>query len=192
MKKSWVMDDSDFAVMAIAITVVLALIAWIVKASTLRGSVYREWSTRVDKSIAGLDEFAYKTLHDIFSVIRPWLDTNRHFWPEGPLPDPFSLSDLISKYARALRFRERLEKDIERLMRVGPFAVLALVLGIVSVVLFALRGVGILDSHSVIVTGYAVSAAAGSGLLAALGSYVILHHRLTSVELLAAEGVPRA
>ena len=208
------MGEVDFAILGIAITLALALGGAIYKTSMLRGTVHREWSKRVDQSIAGLEELALRKLREIYRIIDPWLSSDRklseihrlteawfgqdsdssgrEFWPDGPLPDPFSLSDLISGYSRALRFRNRIEKDIACLMRIGPMFVVMLSLGFAAVVLAALDGVGIVDSQVLALIGYIIGACSLIGIVLALGSYVVLLHRLTSIEVLASEAESRA
>jgi len=74
------------------------------------------------------------------------------------------------------------------MMWVGPITTVALALGLIPMAIVTLLGVGVLEDGLFIVLAYSTGAVALFGTVLALGSFVVLRHRVTSVEVLAGKG----
>lgn len=182
------MNGSGLAILAITIPIMIAIGGGIFKVASLRGSVHREWALKIDQLLSGVDEYAIRQLRKVYENIGSWLTSGRGFWPDGPPPSPDALDSLVGNYSRAVRYRNRLERDIRYLMWVGPIGIAALTIGLVPLLLASLKGAGRLESGIYSTVLSVTSGVAIVGVVVALGSYVALHHRLTSVEVLVVTG----
>ena len=182
------MAGSPAATLAVAVPVAIALIGGIVKAAGLRGEVHREWGSRIGDLTAGVDEFAFQQLRNVYKRIGPWLYTGQGFWPAGPPPNPNDLAGLIAKYTRAIRFKSRLSRDVTVLMWVGPITIVSLAVGLAATVAISLHRIHLVEMTRAAEIGYGLAIGCAAGAIACLGAYVVLRHRLTSVALLADKG----
>ena len=176
------MDNSDLTLAGIAITVLMGLGAAIYKASSMRGNIHREWSQRVDTTIAGLEELALTQLYAIRGELDQWAHRAEEYWPEGFLPNPFSLSSLVRRYEKSLRYRQRMEPDLKKLMAIGPAFLIALVMAFVAVVLMSVYHLDVAQLRTIQWLGYVLAAVAFTTLIIALIAYSTIQHRMTSAE----------
>ena len=157
------------------------------QAVTLRASIHREWVDRKDRCFVGLDESALTALYSIHAQVSRYLEPGKEFWPKGPPLDPATLKNLVDDFSRALRWKSRMQLDIERLLRIGPLLVVAFTLGIVAVGLVFLSQAWTPQNGMLAVVGYALFATTLIVLAGIYGCYVFFRHRLASTEILASE-----
>lgn len=188
------MDETDIGLVGISVTALIAVCAAIFKTATLRSRISREWSPRVYTCMAGLDELSLQAISDLYNQIQKNFSTitDKDIWPDGPPIDPLSLRQPIEVYTRALRFRTRLEKDVTRLMRIGPILVASLSVFAVSIALITLNTIDILASHTLLIIGYYLGSISFLLTTVSVCAYVILQHRLASVEVLSYGGLSDA
>ncbi len=188
------MDQSAIAVLRITIPIMIAIGAAIYKTATLRSRISREWHRRVYTCSAGLDELAVTVLYELYHRIgdKLNLDQTSDSWPGSPPLDPSSLQDLIAQYARALKFKSRMESDYTRLMRIGPTMILALSMLLLVTVLVSLDPIGVQLPREVSVLVYGFGGVALLIVALSLFGYVFLQHRLTNAEILSRDDLADA
>ena len=186
------MDDNT--VILVTVPVLIAIVPGIFRMATLRTRVSREWSHRVDVCISGLDELALQALYDLHARIEEGFDQrlSKDTWPDGPPLDPSSLKSYIDRYAKALKFKNRLLSDIKWLRNIGPTMVIALAVGAVGVSLLFIDATRIWRLDHVATLGYLLGLLALSMTIVGLIGYTYLCHRLANTEHLAREGVTDA
>lgn len=186
------MDNNTVAI--IAITILIAIVPGIFRMATLRTRVSREWSHRVDVCISGLDELALQALYDLHGRIEEGFDQrlSKDTWPDGPPLDPSSLKSYIDRYAKALKFKNRLLSDIRWLRTIGPTMVIALAVGAVGVSIVFIDATKVWRLDHIATVGYVLGILALLMTIVGLIGYTFLCHRLANTEHLAREGVTNA
>ena len=159
------------------------------RAATLRASIHREWVDHKNRCIVGLDDVAWNALFAIHAQVGGYLEPEKEFWPKGPPLDPAALQTLVDEFSRALRWKNRIQMDVDRLLSIGLLLVVAFGLGMVAVGFVLLSHAWSPQNLTLAVIGYFLFAIALTALAVIYGLYVFLRHRLTNTEILASEGI---
>lgn len=180
-------SENRIAIIGIAVMFFVAVGSGIFKATNYRLQVYREWKPyRVGSVIAGLDEFAMSIIIELQKRTSYEFSnrTSEEFWPSGPPPDPASFKYLVSEYARAMKYRDCIEDDVERLMNVGLGFVFTLTGLAVGALLVTIHFTEIVESTAILTAGYYVSGTSIAAIIAMLVFHMLLQNRLANAEMM--------
>jgi len=189
------MDEYKVTVIGIAITILAGSILGIFRGAKYRSQIYREWMPqRADRIIAGLDELAIDVINELHRIIQAdyGYTSTGEFWPSGPPPNPSHFRDMVDKYERALRYKEKIKSDITLLMNLGHALVGSLSLMATGALMVIFHYSLDLKGTSTAIIGYAFGALAFTTIILALIFHVFLNNRLTNAEVLSDERVQDA
>lgn len=172
-------------VVGIGLAALIALSGALWKAASLRGDVNRNWSRRAGAATAALTDRAIDELQALRRET-DWLLGNPD--EENPLVlttvDPMPLvrrAEAVANYSGA---RDRIEHNLERLLRVAPLLIPALIVLIASVAMLTLYYADIAHYRGVRIAGLGALGLGGLPSGALFGIYLLAQHRLSGAELL--------
>lgn len=189
------MDEYKVAVIGIAITILAGSILGIFRGAKYRSQIYREWMPqRADRIIAGLDELAIDIINELHRTIQAdyGYTSVGDFWPVGPPPNPSHFREMVDKYERALKYKDKIKSDIKLLMNLGHTLVGSLSMMAIGALMVIFHYSLDLKGASTASIGYALGALAFASIVLALVVHVFLNNRLTNAEVLSDERVQDA
>lgn len=179
-------EAGQVGVVAAGIAALGGLVPAIGKAANLRGDANSKWSSRVDLAVVALDEKTVaelRQLRDETDVVLPPADAP--FDPAQAIVDPSPLSTRVERTAKYYRARVRMERDLDRLRRLGRAFMASLSMLAVSVVLLVVYYAELLDWDWTRWIGVGMGAVGAIALLATGAVYVVCVERLSGAEILA-------
>lgn len=180
------LDGDQLTVVGIGVGVLLVLIPAIFKAGSLRGDANNKWSSRRDLAVVALDEktvVELRNLRDETNTVLPPVDAP--FDPAQAIVDPSPLSERVERTAKYYRARVGMERDLDRLRRLGRVFVASLSMLAVATVLLTVYYSELLDWKSLQWAGVGVGGVGLTTFIVAGVVYILCEDRLSGAEILA-------
>lgn len=177
------MDEVQFPLLIIAVSLAVALGTGIFKLAGLRARVHEKWSGQVGVTKGGLEAIATRELYSIYSHVRMNLDADEQFRRDQMPFQPFVLDDKVRQYAQSIRHWRNIDKRIAQLLWIGPILIALLSFAYGPTLLLGLYALGQLQSGVVQLVGIAFGIGVVVLLASVLVAYTILEHRLTTAQI---------
>lgn len=182
-------DAGQIAVVAIGVTALLALGPAIFKAANLRGDVNNKWSSRVDLAVVALDEKTVVELRELRDEINEVLpEPDAPFDPAQAIVDPAPLSARVERTAEYYERRVGMERNLDRVRRLGRVFVTSLSMIAVGVVPLTVYYSDLLEWEWMRWAGLALLGVGLVALISAATVYIVCVDRLSGAEILADTG----
>ena len=176
------------AILGFAAAFLLPAIGALWKAASLRADMFEKWNVRVSLAHNGLSEKAARELLRIQELLSEFLSPDAPFVPDRIIEDPSRLRAPITKFEELLSAREQVRPRFRRLCNLGPILLFVMPTFMVGDVLTALYHADVLRSRWVAVIGTVSVVGAVLALTAVIAAYAYLQQRLSTAEILSAEG----
>lgn len=158
------------------------------KAATLKTDLFNKWQGRADDMYAGLTQGAIRLLLTVQEETITLLGgPGAAFQPNTFTADPGPLVARVSRFQAAMKARDRLQRRLRWLLRLGPWLVTLASVYLAGWLLASIYFVGLNHGTWLRDTGLGLAGSAAVAALVAVATYVYLVGRLSSTEVLVYE-----
>lgn len=179
----------EAAVIAVGVTVVLAVTVGVFRVASLRGDMNSKWARRTAFAVAALGEKTIAELEQLRDAVDETLPaTPDGFDPSQAIANPAPLFERAEKTVKYYRAQTRMEKDLDHLRGLGPILVGALIGIDAAAAVLTIFFAELLKWAWIKPFGFVLLVASGLTLVAAGGFYIVLQQHLADDEILAGTG----
>lgn len=158
--------------------------AGLFKAANLKSDIFHKWRDRADVMVAGLTQGAIHLLLRVQERTIDLLGTGASLQPSTFTADPAPLVADVNRFQMVMRARDRLDRRMRALLRLGPCFLALACTYIVGWAMASVYFLGLNDGLWLRNAGIAVAGYALALVAAAAGLYAYLVGRLATTELL--------